>query len=172
MGEPQHNDALVISFLLNNTRIKRVLVDPGSSANVIRSGVIEQLGLLSQISTVPRILHGFNMIGEETKGEIPLPINTSGTTQSTKFQVIDGDMRYNALLGRPWIHDMRVVPSTLHQVVKFPTKNGITTIHGEQRTAREMFAVHREPSTPAHSASNKEESMQTVGDDEEDFFAP
>ncbi|XP_019238185.1 PREDICTED: uncharacterized protein LOC109236839 [Nicotiana attenuata] len=113
MGEP-HNDALVTSFLLNNTRIKRVLVDPSSSANIIRSGVIEQLGLLSQINTVPRILHSFNMIEEETKGEITLPINTSGMTQSTKFQVIDGDMRYNALLGRPWIHDMRAAPSTLH----------------------------------------------------------
>ncbi|XP_019246334.1 PREDICTED: uncharacterized protein LOC109225985 [Nicotiana attenuata] len=67
MGEP-HNDALVISFLLNNTRIKRVLVDPGILTNIFRSGVIEQLGLLSQINTIPRILHGFNMTGEEMKG--------------------------------------------------------------------------------------------------------
>ncbi|XP_019255181.1 PREDICTED: uncharacterized protein LOC109233774 [Nicotiana attenuata] len=153
-------------------RIKRVLVDPGSSANIIRSGVIEQQGLLSQINTIPRILHGFNMIGEETKGEITLQINTSGTTQSTKFQVIDGNMRYNALLGRPWIHDMRTVPSNLHQVVRFPTRNGITTIYGEQRAAKEMFAVHHEASTPTHSASNEEKSMQTGGDDEEDFFDP
>ncbi|XP_019251290.1 PREDICTED: uncharacterized protein LOC109230222 [Nicotiana attenuata] len=35
-----------------------------------------------------------------------------------------------------------------------------------------MFAIHREPLTPAHSASHEEKSMQTIRDDEEDFFAP
>ncbi|XP_019244597.1 PREDICTED: uncharacterized protein LOC109224475 [Nicotiana attenuata] len=40
-----HNDALVISFLVNSFQITRVLVDPGSLANIIRSRVIEQLGL-------------------------------------------------------------------------------------------------------------------------------
>ncbi|XP_070009664.1 uncharacterized protein [Nicotiana sylvestris] len=40
-----HNDALVISILLNKIQVKRVLVDPGSSTNIIRSRVMEQLGL-------------------------------------------------------------------------------------------------------------------------------
>ncbi|XP_070025409.1 uncharacterized protein [Nicotiana sylvestris] len=100
MMEP-HNDALVISFLLNNTRIKRIFVDPGSSTNIIKSEVVEQLGLLNQVVTIPRILHDFNIIGKVTKGEITLLINISGAIQSTEFQVIDGDMRYNALTGRP-----------------------------------------------------------------------
>nr|XP_016478346.1 PREDICTED: uncharacterized protein LOC107799720 [Nicotiana tabacum] len=108
-----HNDVLVISFLLNNTRITHMLVDPGSSANIIRSEVVEQLGLLNQVVPIPRILHSFNMIGEVTKGEITLPINTSGAIQNTEFQVIDDDMRYNALLGRPWIHNMWAALSTL-----------------------------------------------------------
>ncbi|XP_070037044.1 uncharacterized protein [Nicotiana tomentosiformis] len=30
-----HNDALVISVLMNKTRVKRVLIDPGSSSNII-----------------------------------------------------------------------------------------------------------------------------------------
>ncbi|XP_070031725.1 uncharacterized protein [Nicotiana tomentosiformis] len=50
-----HNDALVISVLINKSRVKRVLIDPGSSAN------------------------------------------TAGMNQDTKFYVIEGDMRYNAL---------------------------------------------------------------------------
>ncbi|XP_059284792.1 uncharacterized protein LOC132038085 [Lycium ferocissimum] len=70
-----HNDALVISILVNNVRIKRVLIDPGSSANIIRWRVIEQLGLLEQIVPAIRVLNGFNMACETTKGEITLPIS-------------------------------------------------------------------------------------------------
>nr|XP_016477705.1 PREDICTED: uncharacterized protein LOC107799137 [Nicotiana tabacum] len=119
-----HNDALVISFLLNNVQIKRVLVDPGSSANVIRSNVVEQLKLLDQIMPTSRVLNDFNMAGEATKWVITLPINISEPVQDTKFHIIDGDIRYKAFLGRPWIYSMRAVPSTLHQMMKFPTKDG------------------------------------------------
>nr|XP_009795339.1 PREDICTED: uncharacterized protein LOC104242060 [Nicotiana sylvestris] len=44
-----HNDALVISIHSNKAQVKRVLVDLGSSANIIQSRVVEQLGLLDQI---------------------------------------------------------------------------------------------------------------------------
>ncbi|XP_059310120.1 uncharacterized protein LOC132061295 [Lycium ferocissimum] len=109
-----HNDALVIAVLVNKFRIKRVLIDPGSSANIIRWRVIEQLGLLDQVVPAIRVLNGFNIACETTKGEITLPISMAGTTQQTKFYVIEGDMGYNALLGRPWIHLVRAVPSTMH----------------------------------------------------------
>ncbi|XP_060170780.1 uncharacterized protein LOC132601732 [Lycium barbarum] len=105
-----HNDALVISVLVNKFRIKRILVDPGSSTNIIRWRVMKQLVLLDQIVPAVRVLNGFNMACETTKGEITLPVNTTGTTQQTKFYVIEGDMGYNALFRRPWIHNMRAVP--------------------------------------------------------------
>nr|XP_009761016.1 PREDICTED: uncharacterized protein LOC104213253 [Nicotiana sylvestris] len=92
LAEP-HNDALVILFLLSNIRIKRVLVDPGSSTNIIRSKVVEQLGLPDKIIPASRVLHGFNMAGEVTKGEIALPVDMSSTVQNTKFHIIGGDMR-------------------------------------------------------------------------------
>nr|XP_009789926.1 PREDICTED: uncharacterized protein LOC104237470 [Nicotiana sylvestris]XP_016479773.1 PREDICTED: uncharacterized protein LOC107801020 [Nicotiana tabacum] len=167
-----HNDTLVILFLLNNTRIKCVLVDPGNSTNIIRSEVVGQLGLLDRVTPIPRVLHSFNIADEVTKGEITLPIDTSNTIQNTEYQVIDGDMRYNALLGRPWIHSMKAVPSTLHQVIKFPTKDGIMTIHRELWVAKEMFAVHHKALIPTHPISDKVRNTQTPEDDEEDFFAP
>ncbi|XP_059306365.1 uncharacterized protein LOC132057779 [Lycium ferocissimum] len=116
-----HNDALVVSILVNKFRLKHVLIDPGSSANIIRWRVIEQLELLDQIVPAVQVLNGFNMACEMTNGEITLPVNTVGTMQQTKFYVKEGDMGYNALFGRPWIHNMRVVPSILHQALKFPT---------------------------------------------------
>lgn len=136
-----HNDALVISVLMNKTQVKRVLIDPGSSANIIRSKVVEQLGLQDQVVSATLVLNRFNMACETTKGEIILPISVAGTIQETKFHVIEGDMRYNALFGRPWIHNMRAVPSTLHQVLKFPTSEGVKTVYGEQPAAKEMFVV-------------------------------
>nr|XP_009772561.1 PREDICTED: uncharacterized protein LOC104222929 [Nicotiana sylvestris] len=157
-----HNDSLVITFLSTNTRIKRVLVNPGNSVNIIRSEVVKQLGLLNQVVPTPRVLHDFNVIREETKGEITLPINTSGTTQNTEFQVINSDMRYNVLLVRPWIHNIKAVPSTLHQVIRFLTRDVITTIHEEQRAVREMFVVHHEMPTPICPASDEEEACRPL----------
>nr|XP_009774195.1 PREDICTED: uncharacterized protein LOC104224273 [Nicotiana sylvestris] len=116
-------------------------VDPASSANIIRPRVVEQLGLQDQIMPAARVLNGFNMASETTKGDIMLPVNVARTIQEKKFHVIEGDMRYNVLLGRPWIHNMRAVPSTLHQVLKFPTPEGVKTVYGEQPTTKEIFAI-------------------------------
>lgn len=126
-----HNDELVISILMNKTKIKRVLIDPSSSANIIKSKVVEQLDLQEQVVPATLVLHRFNMEYETTKGEIILLINVDGTILEMKFHVIEGDMRHNALFGRPWIHNMRVVPSTLHQVLKFPTSKGVKIVYGE-----------------------------------------
>ncbi|XP_070020777.1 uncharacterized protein [Nicotiana sylvestris] len=86
-----HNDALVISILLDKVQVKRVLVDPGSSENIIRSRVVEQLGLQDQIVPAARVLNGFNMASETIKREIILPVNVAGTIQDSKFHVIEGD---------------------------------------------------------------------------------
>ncbi|XP_070025389.1 uncharacterized protein [Nicotiana sylvestris] len=39
---------------------------------------------------------------------------------------------YNFLLGRPWIHAAKVVPSTLHQMVKFEWDRQEIVVHGEE----------------------------------------
>ncbi|XP_019227594.1 PREDICTED: uncharacterized protein LOC109208888 [Nicotiana attenuata] len=112
-----------------------------SSTNIIQLRVVEQLDLSDQIVPATQVLNGFNVACDTTKGEITLPVNAAGTIQEAKFYVIEGDMGYNALFGRPWIHNMRVVPLALHQVLKFPTPGGIKTIYGEQPAAKDMFAV-------------------------------
>nr|XP_016476732.1 PREDICTED: uncharacterized protein LOC107798273 [Nicotiana tabacum] len=103
-----HNDALVISILVNKTRVKRV-----SSANIIRSKVIEQLDLQDRIVSAVRVLNGFNMACETTKGDIILPVNTAEIVREAKFYVIEGDM----------------------------SLRGIKINYGEQSAAKEMFAI-------------------------------
>ncbi|RDX92021.1 hypothetical protein CR513_25910, partial [Mucuna pruriens] len=39
---------------------------------------------------------------------------------------------YNYLLRRPWIHKVRVVPSSLHQKVKFIANHQLVSVMGER----------------------------------------
>nr|XP_016464785.1 PREDICTED: uncharacterized protein LOC107787699 [Nicotiana tabacum] len=99
---------------------------------------------------------------ETTKGEITLLVNVARTVQEAKFYVIEGDMIYNALFERPWIHNMRAVPSTLHQVLKFPSPGGVQTVYGEQPATKEMFAV--DEVIPASTLSTSEDPNHIVKD--------
>ncbi|XP_019254989.1 PREDICTED: uncharacterized protein LOC109233558 [Nicotiana attenuata] len=136
-----HNDALVISLNVLDFKIKRVLVDPGSSSNVIQWRGLEQSKLTESIILVTKFLTGFNLTSVTTRGEISLPTNTEGVTKTTLFGVVDGDMGYNVILGRPWIHEMKAIPSIYHQLLKFPMLQEVKPIRGDQPAAKEMNAV-------------------------------
>ncbi|XP_070035374.1 uncharacterized protein [Nicotiana tomentosiformis] len=121
-------------------KIKRVLVDPGSSVNIIQWRVLEQTKLTGSIIPATKLLDGFNLASVTTWGEILLLTNAEGVMKTTLVEVVDGDMGYNIIMGRPWLHEMKVVPSSYHQSMKFLTPEGIKKIRGDQPAAREMNA--------------------------------
>ncbi|XP_070045842.1 uncharacterized protein [Nicotiana tomentosiformis] len=135
-----HNDALVISLNVLDFKIIRILVDPESLANIIQWGVLEQAKLARSIIPATKLLAGFNLESVTNRGEILLLTNAEGVMETTLFKVVDDDIRYNIILGRPWLHEMRVVPSAYHQLQKFLTPEGIKQIRGNQPAAREMNA--------------------------------
>ena len=57
------------------------------------------------------------------------------------FIVVNSFSPYTAILGRPWIHAMGAVPSTLHVKVKFHTEHGIATVRGNQQMARQCLVA-------------------------------
>jgi len=132
-----HHDALVISLTVANCLVKGILVDNGSSGNIIFQAAYKDLGL-EESALTRRItpLIGFSGEVKETAGEITLPLYAEGINMSTKFLLVDCDSSYNLILGRPWIHGMGAVPSTLHQMVKFPTPWGIKAIRGDHEYSR------------------------------------
>ncbi|XP_070031994.1 uncharacterized protein [Nicotiana tomentosiformis] len=136
-----HNDALVISLHVLNFKIKRVLVDPGSSVDIILLRILEQAKLTGNIVPTTKLLVWFNLTSVSTPGEILLPTHAEGVMNTTPFEVVDGDIGYNVILGRPWIHEMKDVPLTYHQLLKFPTLDGIKKIRGDQPAVRKMNIV-------------------------------
>ncbi|XP_070010860.1 uncharacterized protein [Nicotiana sylvestris] len=112
-----HNDALVISLLVHNTNVKRVLIDLGSFVNIILLRVVNEMPADDKLITKTHTLSSFDNSSVVTKWEIILTTFAEGVVKDTKFQVVEMDMAYNMILGRPWIHDMDDVPSILHQVI-------------------------------------------------------
>ena len=56
------------------------------------------------------------------EGQISLPVNMEGKEVMVTFIVVRLFSLYMAILGRPWIHAMKAVPSTLHVKIKFSTE--------------------------------------------------
>ena len=64
-----------------------------------------------------------------------------GKEVMAKFIVVNSFSLYTAILGRPWIHAMGAIPSTLHMKVKFCTERGVATVRGNQKMARQCLIV-------------------------------
>ena len=53
-------------------------------------------------------------------GQVTLLVEVEGRKEMVHFIVVHSYSPYIAILGRPWIHSMSAVPSSLQQKIKFP----------------------------------------------------
>lgn len=135
-----HDDALVLTLNVSNCEVGRILVDNGSSADVLFLSTLKEMELSeSDIETSTTILTGFNGESTAAVGKIKLPVFAAGENKMTNFLVLDCPSAYNIILGRPWIHSMKAVPSTYHQRIRFPTRRGVREIRGNQEVARTCY---------------------------------
>ena len=110
---PHHHHPLFISLTVANCLVKLILVDIGSSTNIVFLTAFNDLGL-EEDSLTRNITPIVGSSGEvkHTTGEVTLPVYAEGIN-TTKFLVVDWKSSYNMILGRPSIHDMGAVPSRL-----------------------------------------------------------
>ena len=63
------------------------------------------------------------------------------------FIVVEAFSPYTAIMGRPWLHSLGAVSSTLHQKVKYPSGGQMLEIVGSQSMARQCLiaAIQHKP---------------------------
>lgn len=61
-------------------------------------------------------------------GNVILSLKAGSITFPTLVHVMLGPLSYNLLLGRPWLHALGDVSSTLHGFVKFVANHQVLTI--------------------------------------------
>ena len=139
-----HDDPLVIRAVVANKTIHWVLVDNGSSADIIFASAFNKMGIQREkLEPVNTHLRGFS--GEKVLlfGLIQLVLTLGDppcqATTAVRFLVVDAPSAYNILLGKPTLNSIKAIPSAYHVVIKFPTIRGVGMVRGDQRVARECY---------------------------------
>ena len=83
-----------------------------------------------------------------SEGIVKLSVYVGNTGKMVKFTIIDTPTIYNAIFGIPWIHSTKAIPSTYHQCVKIPLKDGICTFKGSQSASIACFVTKRKTREP------------------------
>ena len=155
-----HDDPLVIRAVVTNKTVHRVLVDNGSSTDIIFASAFDKMGIRRErMEPVNTHLRGF--FGEKVLplGSIQLVLTLGNppcqAMTTTRFLVVDAPSAYNMLLGKPSLNAIKSIPSAYHMMIKFPTVSGIGMVRGDQRVARECY-----------SASMKQKTVDNISLDE------
>ncbi|XP_076913901.1 uncharacterized protein LOC143572709 [Bidens hawaiensis] len=139
-----HHDGLIITLFIANHYVRKILVDGGSSMNIIQDDVLKNMNI-PETEITPRsfVLVGFSDETKNTPADIKLPIYIEGVNSFQNFCVIDNLSCCN--VRHPWIHEMKVVASTYHQCINLPTPWGVVKIESDQEEARNCYTSSMKP---------------------------
>ncbi|GAA0155166.1 hypothetical protein LIER_12951 [Lithospermum erythrorhizon] len=159
--ELPHDDPVVIAPLIANFIVERILVDTGSSTDILYLSTYDKLHLpRSHIQPIGTPLLGFTVhvvypLGIAT---LDLIVRTGNKTTTIKaqFTVVDiDDPSYNRLIGRPILTALRAIVSPLHLKIKFPTAGGIDNSPKEKENQKRPVP-HKEIEEIPFNPTNQE----------------
>ena len=139
-----HDDALVVSIRVGDYNVHRMLVDNGSSADILYYLAFQQMRInRARLTPTNAPLVGFGGTRVLPLGAITLPVTVGDypqqIIQDVTFLVVDYSSAYNGILGRPTLNSWKATTSTYHLMIKFPTEYGIGELRGNQVAARECY---------------------------------
>jgi hypothetical protein len=128
-----HNKALHITMECKGAVLSHVLVDTGSSLNVLPKQILKKIDVEGVVLTPSDlIVRAFDGSKRSVFGEVTLPVKIGPEVFDVIFYVMDIQPAYSCLLGRPWIYAAGAVSSTLHQKLKYVWNGQIVTVCGEE----------------------------------------
>ncbi|PKI60743.1 hypothetical protein CRG98_018863 [Punica granatum] len=139
-----HLRALHIVCKCNNHVVGRVMIDNGSALNMCPVSTLKQMNVdMSRIRASKTTVRAFDGSRRDVNREIDFFINVGPCSFSVTFQILEIPNAFSLLLGRPWIHATGVVPSSLHQKLKFFVEGKLISVNDE-----EDYAVYKETTVP------------------------
>jgi len=141
---PHEDDPVVLSVIMMGRNVHRVLIDQGSSADVMFLDAFVGLQIpRDQLMPFDGVLVGFSGEQVEVRGYVNLRTTFAdehtAKTIMIKYIVVKAPSSYNMLLGRPSLNKLGAVVSTVHLKMKFPTEGKVVTMKVDQKTAQKCY---------------------------------
>ncbi|XP_056694872.1 uncharacterized protein [Spinacia oleracea] len=151
-----HDDPMVLALDVANRKIHRILIDGGSSANILFWPAFQELQIEEKhVKPVNYPVIGFIGATVIPEGIVSLSVQI-GQGKDIKdvmvdFMIVKVPAAYNAILGRPFIHDAGAVVSTYHLTMMYTTNdNRSAKVKGNQEQAKRCYhtALKQPPRPP------------------------
>ncbi|GJW38898.1 reverse transcriptase domain-containing protein, partial [Tanacetum coccineum] len=142
--------------------IHRMYVDGGSSSKILYEHCFKRLRPEVKNQMVPATTPLIGFSGEVIwlMGQISLPVKIGDAEHSTStwmnFVVVRSPSPYNGIIGRPGVRKIQAVPSTAHEMLKFPVPRGVLTLWSSRIITLECVMV----SGPEAQSSNVAQTME------------
>ncbi|KAL0445941.1 UNVERIFIED_CONTAM: hypothetical protein Slati_1722000 [Sesamum latifolium] len=113
LGSKPHNRPLFVAGYAREQKVNIILIDGGSAVNILPLRTLKELGVpMDELSNSRLMIQYFNQGGQRAIEVIRMELLMDDMVSSALFHVIDAKTSYNMLLGRPWLYENFVVPST------------------------------------------------------------
>ena len=135
------------------------MIDQGSAAEIMYPDLFKGLSLKPEdLSTYSSPLVSFEGKIVVPRGQIRLPVQIGLDVVEVDFIVVDAFFPYTAIMGKPWLHSLGAVSSTLHQKVKYPFEGQVLEIVGSQSMARQclIVAIRHKPDIGASASKEND----------------
>jgi hypothetical protein len=167
---------LLVDPVIRESRVKKVLVDGGSSINVTFPRTLLGLGVaLKELHESDTPFFGIVLTeGEYPLGHIYMSV-TFGTSENYRteflgFELASFDCGYNAIIGRPGLAKFIAIPHYSYMILKMPGPQGIITVCADFQGAAECFRVAIQAALTTKPPTNS--SAQANSKPEEDLAIP
>ncbi|GAU32151.1 hypothetical protein TSUD_68220 [Trifolium subterraneum] len=145
---PHDDDPLVIQVQILNCDVKRVLIDSGSSADIMYWEAFKAMQLAGeQLQPYNGTLVGFGGEQVEVMGHVTL-LTTFSEKENAKtikvrcLVVKTAFTSYNIIIGRPAFNTLGAVLLTLYLSMKYPLDDGrVGTVRGDQAQGRQCYEL-------------------------------
>ncbi|KAH9750796.1 Ribonuclease H [Citrus sinensis] len=140
-----HEDALVIKATVASKKFDRILVDTGSSVDVLFKSTLKEMRIADlKLDYTNTSLKGFGGGRLVPLGmvELPITIGSSPTerTMILDFMVVDEEGPYQMILGRPFLRMSKAVLSNHYLALKYRVNGVVGVVRGDQRIARSCYS--------------------------------